>query len=321
MSRAIESPLTKGTEVKGGNIILSETILSTDRLTKTYGGRPVLDSVSMNVQKGDIYGFVGLNGAGKTTMIRLISGLICKTSGGFTLFGVPDTGNMVASRKRISCMVENPALYANMTAIENLKMQYYIRNDSRIEKAENLLRLVGLENTGKAKVKNFSLGMRQRLAIAMALVGSPEFLLLDEPTNGLDPEGIREVRELLQRLNREREITILISSHILTELEKLATTYGFIHRGKLVKEISSSEIEKAKHPVYEIDVSDTLSAMRVIGEGVEIVSPERILVRGEYTATELVHILDGANILVKNISTASTDLESYFMTLIGGKKE
>lgn len=215
-------------------------ILTTTNLCKKYGANLAVDNVNMTVNQGDIYGFVGLNGAGKTTVIRLITGLINKTSGSFDLFGMPDSGNLCNERRKISSMVETPALYLNMTSVDNMKIQCAIMQ-MPIVGISDLLKLVGLDSTSRVLAKNFSLGMRQRLGIAMALVGDPKFMLLDEPTNGLDPEGIIEIRDLLLSLNKTKGITILISSHILSELSKLATTYGFIHKGKLIKQISAED--------------------------------------------------------------------------------
>ena len=193
--------------------------LQTDRLCKTYRHYHALDGLTMNVPRGSIYGFVGRNGAGKTTLIRLICGLQKPTSGKFTLDGVQSTErDILKIRRRMGAVVETPSIYLGMTAEDNLKQQYRILGLPSYDGLRELLELVGLSDTGKKKAKDFSLGMRQRLGIAIALAGSPDFLILDEPVNGLDPQGIIEIRELIQKLNRERGITVLISSHILDEL-------------------------------------------------------------------------------------------------------
>lgn len=202
-------------------------ILQTNSLTKKYKNFQALNGLTMNVPKGSIYGFVGKNGAGKTTLIRLICGLQEPTSGDFTLYGIRnDSKDIIKSRRRMGAVVETPSIYMDMTAEENLKQQYLVLGLPSYDGIPELLKLVGLENTGKKKAKNFSLGMKQRLGIAIALAGDPDFLVLDEPVNGLDPQGIVEMRELILKLNRERQITVLISSHILDELSRLATHYG-----------------------------------------------------------------------------------------------
>lgn len=214
------------------------TILRTNHLTKKYGNNSVVKDLSLTVHEGDIYGFIGKNGAGKTTLIRMIAGLAKPTEGNLLLFGGQ---NLTAARANIGTVIENPALYPNMTARNNMMVQVKLKGESP-EQIDRLLELVGLADTGKKKAKNFSLGMRQRLAIAVALIGSPKFLILDEPTNGLDPQGIREIRELIVRLNKEEKITVLISSHILSELSKFATRYGIIHNGQLVEEFTEQEL-------------------------------------------------------------------------------
>ena len=228
-------------------------VLTTNALSKKYGAFKALDAVSMHVPKGAIYGFVGKNGAGKTTLIRLICGLQTATSGEYTLYGRKNTDKEInKSRKRMGAVVETPSIYLDMTAEENLKEQYRILG---LPSFDGLL--VGLENTGKKKAKNFSLGMRQRLGIAVALCGDPDFLVLDEPVNGLDPQGIIEMRELILRINREHQITVLISSHILDELAKLATHYGFIDNGTIVKEISAADLESVCRKCVFMEVSNT----------------------------------------------------------------
>lgn len=240
-------------------------VLTTNALCKNYRHFKALNGLSMHVPKGAIYGFVGKNGAGKTTLIRLICGLQEPTSGNYSLYGVKNTEKKIREyRPRIGAVVETPSIYLNMTATENLKEQYRILGLPSFESIPELLKLVGLENTGRKKAKNFSLGMRQRLGIAIALCGDPDFLVLDEPVNGLDPQGIIEVRELILKLNRERQITVLISSHILDELSRLATHYGFIDKGHLLKEISARDLENACRKCIRLEVSDMNVFIRVI---------------------------------------------------------
>lgn len=213
-------------------------ILRTNHLTKHYGQNTVLSDLSMTIYEGDIYGLIGKNGAGKTTLIRIAAGLAAPSSGNVLLFGKPD---LLPGRKDIGTVIESPALYPGMTARENLTAQCMLMNADPSQ-IDSILTLVGLEDTGTKKARHFSLGMRQRLAIALSLVGSPKLLFLDEPTNGLDPEGIREIRELILKLNRDRHITVLISSHILGELSKFATRYGILHHGVLLEEFTENEL-------------------------------------------------------------------------------
>ena len=233
-----------------------EYVLQTNQLCKYYRHFKALNGLTMHVPKGSIYGFVGKNGAGKTTLIRLICGLQNPTDGDFTLYGTSCRDRGIAgSRRRMGAVVETPAIYLDMTAEDNLKQQYRILGQPGTDGISELLRLVCLDGTGRKKAKNFSLGMRQRLGIAVALCGNPDFLVLDEPINGLDPQGIIEIRELILKLNRERNITVLISSHILDELSRLATHYGFIDSGRIVQEMSARLIDQGADkecfcPVY-----------------------------------------------------------------------
>lgn len=221
-----------------------EYVLEAKGLCKTYKNYKALNNLNMRVPKGAIYGFVGKNGAGKTTLIRLITGLQFPTGGSYRIYGIENTSPQIRkSRRRMGAVVEIPSIYLDMTAQDNMKQQYRILGQPSYDGIDELLELVGLGDTGKKKVKDFSLGMRQRLGIAIALAGTPDFLVLDEPINGLDPQGIIEIRELILKLNREQGITFLISSHILDELSRMATHYGVIDRGRMVKEISAAELE------------------------------------------------------------------------------
>ena len=216
-------------------------ILTARSLGKRYKNFKALNDFSIHVPKGAIYGFIGKNGAGKTTLIRLVCGLQEPSAGSYTLYGTEHTDPGISRcRRRMGAVVETPSIYQDTTAEDNLKEQYRIIGLPSFDSIPELLRLVGLENTGKKKAKHFSLGMKQRLGIAIALAGNPDFLILDEPVNGLDPQGIIEVRELILKLNREKGITFLISSHILDELSRLATHYGFIDSGHMVKEMGAA---------------------------------------------------------------------------------
>ncbi len=296
-----------------------DIILQTFKLTKKYGANTAVAQMDMTVRRGDIYGFVGLNGSGKTTLIRLVTSLIMPSSGSFSLFGGKGKENS-NNLRRISSMVETPSLYLNLDARTNLLLQCDFCGISDSCLPDKLLELVGLYNVGKKKVKNFSLGMKQRLGIAVCLVGSPEFLILDEPTNGLDPEGIVEIRELLRRLNKDLGLTILVSSHILSELDKLATTFGFIHKGKLLKEVTSEEIHGRVESkiVAEVDnlsraaeVLEGKCACRIDGGKIEIFSDEAL--------SDIIGVLAGGGVKVYTANKISQDLESYFMSLIGGQ--
>lgn len=229
-------------------------ILRTNHLTKRYGHLTVLNDLSMTIYEGDIYGLIGKNGAGKTTLIRMAAGLAAPSDGNILLFGKPD---LLQGRKEIGTVIESPALYPGMTARENLITQCRLQNADPAQ-IDSILSLVGLEDTGRKKAKHFSLGMRQRLAIALSLIGNPKLLFLDEPTNGLDPEGIREIRNLILKLNKERQITVLISSHILGELSKLATRYGILHHGVLLEEFTENELWErcSKAGEHTMDLED-----------------------------------------------------------------
>ncbi|GFI69764.1 putative ABC transporter ATP-binding protein YxlF [Lachnospiraceae bacterium] len=297
-------------------------VLTTNALCKNYRHFKALNGLSMHVPKGAIYGFVGKNGAGKTTLIRLICGLQEPTSGNYSLYGVKNTEKKIREyRPRIGAVVETPSIYLNMTATENLKEQYRILGLPSFESIPELLKLVGLENTGRKKAKNFSLGMRQRLGIAIALCGDPDFLVLDEPVNGLDPQGIIEVRELILKLNRERQITVLISSHILDELSRLATHYGFIDKGHLLKEISARDLENACRKCIRLEVSDMNVFIRVIENlhlEYQVLSDTWADIFAKETITRLVLSLAKEGCEVLSLTERDESLESYYISLIGG---
>lgn len=297
-------------------------ILKTNNLSKRYGKKNlVLDSVSMNVPKGSIYGFVGKNGAGKTTLMRVISGLNNPTNGGYSLYDVDYKDSKVADvRKKIGAVVETPSIYLEMTAKDNLLLQYKLHGMEPTG-LDDLLKLVGLPNTGNKKAKNFSLGMRQRLSIAFSLVSNPDFLILDEPINGLDPEGIKEVRDLLIKLHSDRGITILISSHILDELSKLATHYGFIDKGHLIKEMSAEELERNCTKKIRLTVDNTKKAAPVFDEmGLKyaLFSETEAEIYSHIEVTPLVLALANKDCKVLTMSENNESLESYFIKLIGG---
>lgn len=303
-----------------------EYVLETSALKKHYGNGKfkALNGLSMHIPRGAIYGFVGKNGAGKTTLIRLICGLQEPTDGEYWIYGVNNRQKeIMKTRRRIGAVVETPSIYTDMTAEDNLKEQYRMLGLPSFDGIPELLKLVGLENTGRKKAKNFSLGMRQRLGIAIALAGSPDFLILDEPVNGLDPQGIIEIRELILKLNREQEITVLISSHILEELSKLATHFGFIDKGVLVKEISAAELEAACRKCCHLTVSDAGVLSRVLDEiGLEytILSEHEANIFDPIGITELALRLSEQGCTIESMQERDESLETYYINLIGGKK-
>ncbi|HBA47726.1 MAG TPA: bacitracin ABC transporter ATP-binding protein [Lachnospiraceae bacterium] len=297
-----------------------EYVLQTNSLTKKYKEFKALNGLSMNVPKGAIYGFVGKNGAGKTTLIRLICGLQAPTSGEYTLYGRKNTDKDISkSRRRMGAVVEMPSIYLDMTAKENLKQQYCILGLPSYDGLTDILKLVGLEDTGKKLARNFSLGMRQRLGIAVALVGSPDFLVLDEPVNGLDPQGIIEIRELILKLNREQQITFLISSHILDELSKFATYYGFIDRGQIIKEISAEDLENACRKCIRLEVTNVQALSCALdGMNVEysIISDKAADVYAKVNVSKLALMLAKENCEVISMQERDESLESYYVSLL-----
>ena len=299
-------------------------VLTTDALTKRYGRFTALDGLNMHVPKGSVYGFIGKNGAGKTTLIRLICGLQYPTSGSCRLYGRENGAPEIRrSRRRLGAVAEAPAIYGEMTAADNLRMQYRILGLPSEEGIPELLRLVGLENTGKKKAGRFSLGMRQRLGIAMALAGDPDLLVLDEPINGLDPQGIIEIRELLLKLNREHQITVIISSHYLDELSRLATWYGFIDRGRIVKEISAADLEAACRKCLRAEVTDTRALARVLDAehvAYEILSDTTADIFAVLNVSRLVEALAGQGCELIGIRERDESLESYYLNLVGGER-
>lgn len=305
---------------------MRENVFEAINITKKYHNTLALNEVSMTVRRGDIYGFIGENGAGKTTLIRLLTSLAEPTSGEIILFG--EYGRkLTEQRARIGCIIEGPSLYLDMTAYENLEVQRLQRGIPGNKCIEKVLSLVNLKDTGKKKARDFSLGMRQRLALAIALLGNPEFLVLDEPVNGLDPTGIIELRNLLKQLNQENGITILISSHILTELHQLATCYGILHKGKLLQEISATELDERCKKHLLLQVNDTASAVTLLENKLNtsdfVVMPDKSIRLYGYNerAGEVSTLLSVNGITIYQFAQAGDDLETYYTNLIGGGKE
>jgi len=304
---------------------MSEYLLKTFGLTKVFRGKPANDGIDIGIKKGDIYGLIGNNGAGKTTLFRMIAGLATPTKGSIEIFGKKTDHEIATMRRRMGCMIETPALYPGMTARENLEYRRRLLDLPDKKAIDQVLGVVKLQDTGRKKAKHFSLGMKQRLGIAIALLGNPDFLILDEPVNGLDPKGIIEIRELLLKLNSDMGVTILISSHILSELSKLVTRFGIINGGKLVEEISSQELDKRSRKYINIRVDDVNKACFVI-ETVIGASKFEVLQDGSIKLYEMFDKVGGItaelvkhDISVEEIRITGMDLEAYFISLMGGK--
>ena len=302
-------------------------VLRTFALSKKYKKQLAVNQADMTISRGDIYGFVGENGSGKTTMIRLITGLIFPHSGGFELFGVSNTANDIAQvRRKMAAVVENPSIYLNMSAYDNLKIQCMLLGVPADERIARTLEEVGLgeQMHDKKHAGNFSLGMRQRLGIAMALIGEPEFLILDEPMNGLDPAGIVEIRELILKLNRERKITFLISSHILSELSLVATKYGIISKGHIIKEITAEQLRKEMAKTTDIAVDDPEALWDLLVslgyEDVISYIPNGVRVAGDVSLNEILSAVIAKNINITAVNCHESSFEDYYLETIGGKR-
>lgn len=301
-----------------------EYVLQTQNLTKAYRGCTALNRLTMSVPKGAIYGLVGRNGAGKTTLIRVICGLQEPTDGGYALYGAANGGEeILLRRRRMGAVVETPSIYLDMSAADNIRQQYRVLGVPSDEGIAPLLRLVGLAGTGRKKAQHFSLGMRQRLGIAVALAGDPDFLVLDEPTNGLDPQGIIEMRELILTLNRERGITVLISSHILDELARLATHYGFIDDGRMISELSAEELEHKLRKCMRVTVSNAQGlaiALESLGAEYQILSDTEADIYTPMAVTALTQALSAAGCDLLSLHERDESLESFYMNLLGGER-
>lgn len=310
--------------MKKGVFAGMDDLLITRDLYKRFGRRNALDGLSMQIPNGAIYGFVGRNGAGKTTLIRLLCGLIKPSEGEYELFGIQYPNEKLnAARRRIGAIVETPAMYLDMTASDNLRQQYRLLGLDVDHGIRDTLRQMGLEDTDRIKVRNFSLGMRQKLGIALAMAGDPEFLILDEPTNGLDPQGIMELREHIVRLNRERGITFLISSHILEELSKLATHFGFIDHGRMVKEMTADALEQACKKSTRVSVSSmqTLRAMlERKGIAYRVLSDSQADIFDSISMTRLAMELANEDCEIYSCWERNENLEEYFIDLVGGER-
>lgn len=300
-----------------------EYALRTKNLSKKFSKKLTVDSVNINIRKGDIYGLIGKNGAGKTTLIRTIVGLAAPTAGEIELF---ESTDLKKQRYKIGTVIESPAIYPNFTAKQNLIAQQKLFGKTDINEINQILEIVGLADTGKKKAKNFSLGMKQRLAIAISLIGNPEFLVLDEPINGLDPAGIKDVRDLILKLNKENNITVLISSHILGELAKIATRYGVICNGKLVDEFTPQELQSRVRKCLTVSVDNTELAGKIIEENLntknyEIKSDKLIYLYDNIDESSKVNTLLVTNgVIVNFINTIGDDYEPYLIKLMEGSQ-
>lgn len=305
---------------------MNSIILEARELTKAYKQTAALDSVNLKLEKGKIYGFIGQNGAGKTTFLRVVTGLAFQSSGSLSLWGKSDISQLQEQRKRIGCIIETPALYPNLTAYQNMEVQRIQRGIPNKSVIDKCLAMVGLKDTGKKSVRNFSLGMRQRLGIAQALLNTPEFLILDEPINGLDPSGIVEIRKLLKSLNREYGMTILVSSHILEELYQTASEFILINKGKIIEKISERELDERCKRHIAIKTADALRALFVLEERLHTenvrLMPDGIIRLYDFLDnTELVaEVLAREQILVTGLWVSGDTLEDYFLNRIGELK-
>jgi ABC-2 type transport system ATP-binding protein len=299
-----------------------EYILTTDKLTKVYGEKRAADAISLHIKKGDVYGLIGRNGAGKTTVLKMICGLSSPTSGSVTFAG--KTGADLASEmKKIGSLIETPGLFPKMSAYQNIKIKCILCGKNDDEYIKSLLRQVGLENVGKKPAQSFSLGMKQRLGIALALVGDPEFIVLDEPINGLDPQGIAEMREIIRRLSKEQGMTVIVSSHILDELAKVADSFGIINDGKLIDEFTSEELEKrcGKYVLLRTgDVEKSREVLSNCGVGAfDIRENGSIEINEEIEDTsKLISALVGAGVAVYELAIVQSTLEQYYLHRTGG---
>ncbi|KOF56077.1 MULTISPECIES: ABC transporter ATP-binding protein [Clostridium] len=303
-----------------------ESVLKTCNLTKQYKENTAADNLNMNILKGDIYGLLGENGAGKTTIMRMILGLIKPTNGSVELFGEKLTEGKKHILARVGSIIEFPGFYGNLTAVENLNIHRKLMGIPEENCIKEVLEIVGLTEAANKRAKDFSLGMKQRLGIARALLHNPEFLVLDEPTNGLDPMGIMEIRNLILDLSKKRHITVLISSHILSEVQQLATRLGIMHKGKLLEEVDSETLKKKNRHYIDLKVANDRETVVILEQKLGI-KDYLISKAGEIKIYEKLNETSNINktliqngIEVKEILLMRDSLESYFLNLVGGDK-
>lgn len=305
---------------------MNEIVLRTNGLSKKYYGNLAVNNVNMLINKGDIYGLVGKNGAGKTTLIRMICGLTVPTAGEIELFNETSIEGLNKSRMRTGCIIETPSFFPYLSAEKNLEYYRIQRGIPEKDCVKDVLRFVNLDDTGKKKFKNFSLGMKQRLGLALAIMVSPDLLVLDEPINGLDPTGIVEFREILLRLNREKNTTIIISSHILSELSQLANQYGFINNGRFIEQISAKELDEKCKSCLLMKVNNTEKASVIIEKQLgatrfEVINNNQIRLYELIDTPEIVvEALVKNGVMLSAISQLGANLENYFIDLVGGNE-
>ena len=298
-----------------------EYILQTDNLSKVYGAKTVLDHVSIHVPKKSIYGLVGKNGAGKTTLMRIICGLTQQSEGSYTLLGKTNDDTV---RNNMGMLIEKPGIYEHMTALENLRY-FSLLFGIPFQDHHRILEMVGLQNAEKKKARQFSLGMKQRLGIAISLLGNPDFLILDEPINGLDPEGVYEMRKMLETLNRQYGTTIMIASHILSELYKLATDYAIIDGGCLIDEFSKETLESACSSGVQVTVepgylqdAQALIASRYPNVRCEVLSNQSLRLHEKINAADLNQFLVENKVRVCGLGANDEDIEKFFVEKLSG---
>lgn len=304
---------------------MTNSIFRAKDLERSYGTFLAVQDLNMELNKGDIFALVGQNGAGKTTLLKMICGLILPSSGSLELFGGSKTGELGKARRKIGNIIETPGFFPYLSAEQNLEYYRIQRGIQKKNCVKESLHLVGLDLAGHKKFKSFSLGMKQRLGLALAILDDPEFLVLDEPINELDPMGIREFREILLELNREKKTTILISSHILGELSQIATRYGFIHHGSLIECVTAKELENRCRVTLRIEVSNSAQAAEILKEklsckSIQMISEKEIQLSESIEHPEFaVKALVESGILVSQVYRNGVSLENYFINLIGGK--
>ena len=299
-------------------------VIQTRELSKRYKDNWAVDRLELVVEQGDVYGFIGRNGAGKSTTLKLLCGLARPTQGEALIFGKPIRDSV--ARRRVGALIEQPGLYPDLSGRENLRLYATLLGlDSPARQVDEILETVGLSPKEKKPVKHYSMGMKQRLGVGLALLGGPDLLLLDEPINGLDPEGIREMRELLLRLNRERGLTLLISSHILGELSKIATRYGIIRQGRMVEQITAGELTQKCTDYLHLRSDQPQKAAALLERELRLtrweMRPEgEIRIYEAVDAKAVGQILARAGIAVEEMGLHQQDLESYFLERMGGKE-
>lgn len=302
---------------------MAENIIEIKNLTKQYMQQKALNDVSLTVKEGMICGLIGPNGAGKTTIMKSLGGLILPTEGSISIYGATKEVDLAKSRKRMSFMIETPYAKEHMSARENLEKQRLQKGIPDKNRVDEVLKIVGLENTGNKQVKNFSLGMRQRLGIAIALLSKPEIMIMDEPINGLDPEGIIEIRELLKRLNTEEHITIVISSHILSELSLLCTDYIFIHHGEVIQSISADELTSKCKESYHIHTDNDEKALVILQDLIkdldfDLNDDGSIKIYGQLEhLKEISKALYDGGVIPIELKINEANLEKYYMDMVG----